>query len=149
MKIQVKIRKGEVPLEENLQKKMTKEYDSWKEGILDKARNLKDLKELRKLMYSLGEDFEWTESTGRWLTKAKPYEIICINIRVPGLEPQTERYSLYGILAFSKAIIKAYDHLGDLERVILEKRKGHFYAWSEVGHGYTEKWPEYFPDVQS
>jgi len=149
MKIHVKIRKGEVPLEENLQKKMTKEYESWKEGILDKARNLKDLKELRKLMYTLGEDFEWTESTGRWLTKAKPYEIICINIRVPGLEPQTERYSLYGILAFSKAIIKSYDHLGDLERVILEKRKGHFYAWSEVGHGYTEKWPEYFPDVQS
>ena len=149
LKIQVKIRKGEFPLEGNLQKKMTEEYESWKEDILKKARNLKDLKELRRLMNSLGEDFEWTESTGRWLAKAKPYEIICVNIRVPGLEPQTERYALYGILAFSKAILKAYDHLGDLERVILEKRNGHFYAWSEVGHGYTEKWPEYFPEVQS
>lgn len=149
MKIKVKIRKGEFALEGDLQKQMSEEYESWKEDILNKARNLKDLKELRKLMYSLGEDFEWTESTGRWLTKAKPYEIICVNIRVPGLEPQTERYTLYGILAFSKAILKAYDHLGDLERVILEKRDGHFYAWSEVGHGYTEKWPEYFPDIKS
>jgi len=149
MKIRVKIRKGEFSLEKKLQKEMTEEYESWKQEILEKARNIQDLKELRKLMYSLGKDFEWTESTGRWLTEAKPYEIICINIRVPGLEPQTERYTLYGILAFSKAAIKSYDHLGDLERVILEKRNGHFYAWSEVGHGYTEKWPEYFPNTSS
>ena len=153
MKIRVKIRKGEFSLEKKLQKEMTEEYETWKQEILEKARGIKDLKELRKLMYSLGEDFEWTESTGRWLTEAKPYEIICVNIRVPGLEPQTERFTLYGILAFSKAMIKSYDHLGDLERVILEKRsvksKEHFYAWSEVGHGYTEKWPEYFPDVHS
>ncbi|MHA1651439.1 MAG: hypothetical protein ACTSYB_14715 [Candidatus Helarchaeota archaeon] len=154
MKIRVKIRKGELPLEKNLQKRMTEEYESWKQEILAKARNIKDLKELRQFMYSLGDDFDWIESTGRWLERAKPYEIICVNIRVPGLETlknglRTERFTLYGILAFSKAIIDAYDHLGDLERVIVEKRDGHFYAWSTVGHGYVEKWPEYFPNTQS
>lgn len=154
MKIRVKIRKGELPLEEDLQKKMTEGYESWKEEILAKAHTVKDLKELRKLMYTLGDDFDWIESTGRWLEKAKPYEIICVNIRVPGLETtkdgkRTERFTLYGILAFSKGAIEKYDHLGDLERVIIEKRNGHFYAWSTVGHGYVEKWPEYFPNVES
>ncbi|MFX1296087.1 MAG: hypothetical protein ACFFD2_14710 [Promethearchaeota archaeon] len=154
MKVRVKIRKAELPLEKNLQKRMTKGYESWKGEILQKAHNVKDLKELRKLMYSLGDDFDWIESTGRWLECAKPYEIICINMRVPGLETlkdgtRTERYTLYGILAFSKGAIDKYDHPGDLERVILEKRNGHFYAWSTVGHGYVEKWPEYFPNTHS
>ncbi|HUX99345.1 MAG TPA: hypothetical protein VMV49_07305 [Candidatus Deferrimicrobium sp.] len=154
MKIRVKIRKGELPLEVNLQKKMTEEYEIWKCEILEKARNLKDLKQLRRLMYSLGSDFDWMESTGRWLEKAKPYEIICVNLRIPGLEKledgkRTERYTMYGILAFSKAIVESYDHLGDLERVIIEKRNKHFYAWSTVGHGFVEKWPEYFPDTHS
>ncbi|NVM52783.1 MAG: hypothetical protein HWN66_03700 [Candidatus Helarchaeota archaeon] len=154
MRVRVKIRKGELILEEDLQKKMTDQYQGWKEGILNKARNVKDLKELRKIMYSLGEDFDWIESTGRWLTDAKTYEIICVNIRVPGLEilkngKRAERYTLYGILAFSKAMIESYDHLGDLERVIVEKRDGHFYAWSTVGHGYVEIWPEYFPNTNS
>ena len=154
MKIRVKIRKGELPLEVDLQRKMTEGYESWKGEILSKARNIKDLKELRKLVYSLGDDFDWIESTGRWLEGAKPYEIICVNLRLPSLEKlengtRAERYTLYGILAFSKAIIDEYDHLGDLERVIIEKRNEHFYAWSTVGHGYVEKWPEYFPDTHS
>jgi hypothetical protein len=145
---------GEQPLEEDLQKKMTEGYQDWKAKILSKARSVKDLRELRKLMYQLGDDFDWIESTGRWLDEAKLYEIICVNIRVPGLEKmengqRTERYTLYGILCFSKAMIKSYDHLGDLERVITEKRDGHFYAWSTVGHGYVEKWPEYFPNTNS
>ncbi|MHA1276074.1 MAG: hypothetical protein ACTSQI_16485 [Candidatus Helarchaeota archaeon] len=154
MKIRVKIRKAELYLEINLQRKMTEGYESWKKEILQKARNVKDLKELRKLMYTLGDDFDWIESTGRWLEDAKPYEIICVNIRVPGLEvlkdgTRPERYTLYGILAFSKAIIEKYDHLGDLERVITERRNKLFYAWSTVGHGYVEKWPEYFPNTSS
>lgn len=154
MKIRAKIRMGELPLEEELQKKMAEGYHDWKEKILKKARGVKDLKELRELMYSLGDDFDWVESTGRWLGEAKPYEIICVNIRVPGLErlknrKRTERYTLYGILSFSKAMIHSYDHLGDLERVIIEKRDNHFYAWSTVGHGYVEKWPEYFPNISS
>ncbi|MHA1263797.1 MAG: hypothetical protein ACTSRS_01035 [Candidatus Helarchaeota archaeon] len=154
MKVRAKIRMGEKALEADLQKKMAEGYEDWKKEILEKARNIKDLKELRKLMYQLGEDFDWIESTGRWLDEAKPYEIICVNIRVPGLEKlkngeRTERYTLYGILSFSKAMIKSYDHLGDLERVIVEKRDGHFYAWSTVGHGYVEKWPEYFPNTYS
>ena len=154
MKIKAKIRMGELELEKDLQKKMTEGYQDWKEEILNKARNIKDLKELRKLMYSLGDDFDWMESTGRWLDEAKPYEVICVNLRVPGLEilkdgKRSERYTLYGILCFSKAMVKSYDHLGDLERLIVEKRNGHFYAWSTVGHGYVEKWPEYFPDTHS
>ena len=154
MKVRAKVRKGEITLEEDLQQRMTEGYEDWKEKILKKARNVQDLKELRQLMYSLGEDFDWTESTGRWLTGAKSYEVICVNIRVPGLEilkngRRAERYTLYGILSFSKAMIDSYDHLGDLERVIIEKRDGHFYAWSTVGHGYVEKWPEYFPNIHT
>jgi len=154
MKIKAKIRMGELELEKDLQKKMTIGYQDWKEKILNKARNIKDLKELRKLMYSLGDDFDWNESTGRWLDEAKPYEVICVNLRVPGLEilkdgKRSERYTMYGILCFSKAMVKSYDHLGDLERLIIEKRNGHFYAWSTVGHGYVEKWPEYFPETHS
>jgi hypothetical protein len=154
MKIRVKIRKAELNLEIDLQQQMTEGYECWKQEILQKARNVRDLKELRKLMYTLGDDFDWIESTGRWLEDAKPYEIVCVNLRLPGLEvlkdgTRPERYTLYGILAFSKAIIEKYDHLGDLERVITEKRNGHFYAWSTVGHGYVEKWPEYFPSTHS
>lgn len=154
MKVRAKIRMGELALEKDLQKQMTEGYQDWKEQILEKARSVKDLKELRKLMYQLGDDFDWIESTGRWLDNAKPYEIICVNLRFPGLERmsdgnRTERFTLYGILAFSKAMIKSYDHLGDLERVIIEKREGHFYAWSTVGHGYVEKWPEYFDKTNS
>ncbi len=95
-----------------------------------------DLTELRELITSLGDDFEWEERTHRWLMDSKPYDFVCVNMRMAGLDLNKERYCFWGIMSFSKAPVERFDHLGDLERVIFEKNENNeFNALSTIIHG--------------
>ncbi|NVM02449.1 MAG: hypothetical protein HWN67_08940 [Candidatus Helarchaeota archaeon] len=101
-----------------------------------KLLKTRDLTELRQLITSLGDDFDWEERTHRWLMDSKPYDFVCVNMRMAGLDLNKERYCFWGIMSFSKAPVEKFSHLGDLERVIFEKDENNeFNALSTILHG--------------
>ncbi|MHA1380259.1 MAG: hypothetical protein ACTSRG_17935 [Candidatus Helarchaeota archaeon] len=114
-----------------------------------KLQETGDLTQLRKLVQDLGPDFEWEETTSRWLKDSKPYDFVCVNMRMAGLDLKKERYSFWGIMSFSKAPVQTFDHLGDLERVIFEKdENNHFTAYSTIIHGVLDQLPEKIGDYK-
>ncbi|MHA1268598.1 MAG: hypothetical protein ACTSPY_02320 [Candidatus Helarchaeota archaeon] len=144
MKIRIKIPRRNLIKEDDFKDRVKEQYLEWKEELLNKAKNVKDLKELRNIIDELGRDnFDWETTIGDWLEKSKPYEIVCIVIRLPGLKKGHERYSIYGILSFSKGMTDSFDHTGDLERLVyIKNEKGNYFSYSTVGHGYLELFPE-------
>jgi len=143
MKIRVKLNKEDYKDEVISKEKIEEAHKKKEEHILQKAKGVKDLKELRELMGELGENFEWEESTSRWLKESKPFEFVCINMKCPGLDVYKQRYIFWGVMAFSKAPVEALDHLGDLERILFEKDMlGRVYAMSTVMHGFLNQFWE-------
>ncbi|MHA1830706.1 MAG: hypothetical protein ACTSWR_04165 [Candidatus Helarchaeota archaeon] len=144
MKIKVKIPRRDLTREDKFQERVKEEYIKWKNNLLNRAKNIKDLKELRKIFDELDKNqFDWDSAAGGWLESSEPYEIVCIAIRLPGLKENYERYSIYGILSFSKGLTDSFDHTGDLERLVYVKdEKGNYFSYSTVGHGYLELFPE-------
>jgi hypothetical protein len=62
---------------------------------------------------------------------------------MPGLSKQKTRYVLYGIMAYSKGFTSQFDHLGDKERIIIERdnETGRMLSWSTTGHGAMDLLP--------
>lgn len=144
MKIKIKIPRRDLIKETDFKKKVESHYLQWKEGLLEKAKNVKDLKELRKIFDELDKNqFDWDSTTGQWLEISEPYDIICITIKLPGLKKDHKRYVIYGILSFSKGLTDSFDHMGDLERLLyIQDNNGNYFAYSTIGHGYLELFPE-------
>ncbi|NHI93572.1 MAG: hypothetical protein EAX96_13880 [Candidatus Lokiarchaeota archaeon] len=144
MKIRVKLNKLDYKEELVSKEKMEEAHKKKEDEIIKKVKDIKDLTELRKLYDELGDNFEWEESTSRWLKGSRPYEFVCINMKCPGLEPNKERYILWGVMAFSKAPVEQLDHLGDLERVLFERniKTNEFNAMSTVVHGFLNQFWE-------
>ncbi|MFX1449440.1 MAG: hypothetical protein ACFFCM_01275 [Promethearchaeota archaeon] len=143
MNVKVKLTKLDYLKELASQKAITKSARRQQRLKLQKAKEVGtkllevgDLTELRELITSLGDDFEWEERTSRWLMDSKPYDFVCVNMRMAGLDLNKERYCFWGIMSFSKAPVERFDHLGDLERVIFEKDENNiFNALSTIIHG--------------
>jgi len=155
MNVKVKITKLDYLRELSSQVSITKAAERHEREKIKKVKEIGkklqdtgDLRELRQLLYEIGEDFEWEESTFQWLKKSKPYDFVCINMRMAGLEQKKERYCFWGVMSFSKAPVERFDHLGDLERVVFEKNeKNEFMVLSTILHGvldlYWEKIGKY------
>ena len=144
MKVRVKLNKEDYKEEQISKERMEEAHKKKEEEILAKAKNVKDLTELRKLYDELGDKFEWEESTSRWLKESRPYEFVCINMKCPGLEPNKERFIFWGVMAFSKAPVEELDHLGDLERILFERniKTKETNAMSTVVHGFLNQFWE-------
>ncbi|MCF2136482.1 MAG: hypothetical protein K9W43_04495 [Candidatus Thorarchaeota archaeon] len=151
MKIRLKIDRLWLELEKKSMKKLLDKYKLWEAHTLEKAKRAKDLRSLRELYYELGDRWEWDQVTGEWLSKGAPLDAIALFLRMPGLEPDKERYVLYAVMAYSKGFTDQFDHLGDKERVILERdlSTGKVVVWSTTGHGAMDLQPtdvsEYAP----
>jgi len=123
--------------------RLRRRYQSWEESTLKTAKEAKDLRSLRELFYSLGDRWEWDQTTGAWLAEGKPLETIGLVLRMPGLKPDTERRVLYAVMAYSKGFTAQFDHLGDKERIIIEQntKTGRISCWSTTGHGAMDLFP--------
>lgn len=150
MKVKVKVSEEEWKEEKDSQERLLELYKDREEKIVQRVKNISDLKDLREIISELGDDFEWEESTTRWLKKSEPFEFACLNMRVPGLEPLKERFIFWGIMAFSAAPVARFDHLGDLERILfeLDKEKGMLWACSTVAHGFLNQFWEKIGEYQ-
>ncbi|TFG08602.1 hypothetical protein EU538_06805 [Candidatus Thorarchaeota archaeon] len=124
-------------MERRSMERMKQDFKSWEAETLRKAREADDLRSLREVFYQLGDRWEWDQATGAWLSSGQPLDTIGLVLRMPGLEPQKERYVLYAVMAYSKGFTNQFDHLGDKERIIIEhdKESGSLQAWSTTGHG--------------
>jgi hypothetical protein len=62
---------------------------------------------------------------------------------MPGLNPNKERYVVYAVMAYSKGLTNQFDHLGDKERIIIERdiKTGQIQCWSTTGHGLMDLFP--------
>jgi len=144
MRVKAKVSEEEWKEERKSQERLRELYKKEEEKIISRVKNITDLHDLREIISELGDDFEWQESTSRWLKESGPFEFACLNMRVPGLEPHKERYIFWGIMAFSAAPVAKFDHLGDLERILfeLDKKKGEVRAFSTVVHGFLNQYWE-------
>ncbi len=137
MKVRMKVDSQWLGKERRSMEKMKQDYKSWEAETLQKAREADDLRSLRDVFYQLGDRWEWDQATGSWLSSGQPLDTIGLVLRLPGLEPQKQRYILYAVMAYSKGFTNQFDHLGDKERIIIEldKESGTIQAWSTTGHG--------------
>lgn len=137
MKVRLRIDAQWLDAETKGMARLRKGYQSWEESTLKTAKEAKDLRSLRELFYSLGDRWEWDQTTGAWLAEGKPLETIGLVLRMPGLKPDTERRVLYAVMAYSKGFTAQFDHLGDKERIIIEQntKTGRISCWSTTGHG--------------
>ncbi len=142
MKMLLKTNERALRTEKYSADKIRRDYEYWQEQTLRRAREAADLRQLRDLFYQLGDRWEWQQTTGTWLSKGTSLESVGLVIRAPGLLPARERYILYIIMAYSKGAIGKFDHLGDKERVIIERdmATGHLRVWSTAGHGALDLW---------
>ncbi|TFF92892.1 hypothetical protein EU546_06975 [Candidatus Thorarchaeota archaeon] len=124
-------------MERSSMQRMKQDYKSWEAETLRKAKEAEDLRSLREVFYQLGDRWEWDQATGAWLSSGQPLDTLGLVLRMPGLEPEKERYVLYAVMAYSKGVTCQFDHLGDKERIIIEhdKESGTLEAWSTTGHG--------------
>ncbi|MGD9381683.1 MAG: hypothetical protein PVI03_04490, partial [Candidatus Thorarchaeota archaeon] len=137
MKVKLKIETQWLDLERKSMMKMQEKYKSWEKETLKKARDAKDLRGLREVFYELGDRWEWDQTTGAWLEGGEPLDTVGLVMRMPGLQENKERYIVYAVMAYSKGLTSKFDHLGDKERVIIERdvESGHIACWSTTGHG--------------
>ena len=122
---------------------MMMDYKAWERETLQKAKDAQDLSDLREVFYQLGDRWEFDQATGAWLGKGEPLDTVGLILRMPGLEPNKERFVLYAVMAYSKGFTQNFDHLGDKERVIVERdsKSGKLSAWSTTGHGAMDLFP--------
>ncbi|MGY5876848.1 MAG: hypothetical protein RTU30_13955, partial [Candidatus Thorarchaeota archaeon] len=143
MKVKLKVDPRWLKLEQRSMSKMKKDYETWSAETLRKAQDAKDLRSLREVFYQLGDRWEWDQTTGDWLSKGEPLDAVGLILRMPGIEPNKERFVVYAVMAYSKGLTDQFDHLGDKERIIIERdtETGKMLAWSTTGHGAMDIWP--------
>ncbi|MHA2213754.1 MAG: hypothetical protein ACW992_11400, partial [Candidatus Thorarchaeota archaeon] len=143
MKAKFKIDEQWLEKERRSMSKIERDYKDWEVETLQKAKEAKDLRSLREVFYQLGDRWEWDQATGAWLASGEPLDTVGMILRVPGLEEDRERYIVYTVLAYSKGALDEFDHLGDKERVIIEKNTstGEIVVWSTTGHGSMDLFP--------
>ncbi|MFW9943546.1 MAG: hypothetical protein ACFFB7_00960 [Candidatus Sifarchaeia archaeon] len=143
MKVKLKIEEQWLELERQSMQKMLDEYRAWEQKTLKKAREAEDLGRLRDVFYELGDRWEWSHTAGAWLSTGEPLDTVGLVIRMPGLVPNKERYVVYAVMAYSKGFRDKFDHLGDKERIIIERDldTGQILCWSTSGHGAMDVFP--------
>ncbi|MFW9919237.1 MAG: hypothetical protein ACFFED_06545 [Candidatus Thorarchaeota archaeon] len=143
MKVKLKVESKWLELEKKSMFKMRKDYEKWESETLRKAKEAQDLRSLRDVFYQLGDRWEWDQTTGAWLADGEPLDTVGIILKMPGFSQTKERYVLYGIMAYSKGFTNKFDHLGDKERIIIERdtATGRMLSWSTTGHGAMDLLP--------
>ncbi len=142
MRVRFKVNKYWLVKELEYLKKAAVKYKQWEQEVLQKAKEASDLRGLRKVLYEMGERWEWKTSTGEWLLERKPFDNVCIAFKVPSPIEGSQRFIVYVIMAFSKGATEKFDHLGDKERIIIEQDKdGEIKVWSTIGHGAVDLKP--------
>jgi len=151
MKVKLKIEEQWLELERKSMKKMLGEYKAWEQKTLKKAREAEDLRGLRDVFYKLGDRWEWSQTAGAWLSTGEPLDTVGLVIRMPGLVPNKERYAVYAVMAYSKGFTDKFDHLGDKERIIIERDvdTGQILCWSTSGHGAMDVFPVDISSLES
>ncbi|UCH05022.1 MAG: hypothetical protein JSW05_02365 [Candidatus Thorarchaeota archaeon] len=151
MKVKLKIEEQWLELERQSMQKMLDEYKAWEQKTLKKAREAEDLRGLRDVFYELGDRWEWSQTAGAWLSAGEPLDTVGLVIRMPGLVPNKERYVVYAVMAYSKGFTDKFDHLGDKERIIIERDvdTGQILCWSTSGHGAIDVFPVDLSTLQS
>ncbi len=144
MKVKLKVESRWLDFERESMDRLRQKYEFWQRETLEKAKKAADLRTLREVFYELGDRWEWNQTTGDWLTSGEPLDTIGLVLRMPGLKEGKERYVVYGILAYSKGFTNQFDHLGDKERIIIERdlETGEMICWSTTGHGAANLFPE-------
>ena len=137
MKVRFKVDDQWLEVERKSMKKMKRDYESWAESTLQKAKDAQDLRALREVFYQLGDRWEWDQATGAWLSSGDPLDAVAFILRLPGFQPNKERYIVYAVMAYSKGLTDQFDHLGDKERIIIERDldTNRMLSWSTTGHG--------------
>jgi hypothetical protein len=137
MKAKLKVDRQWLELEKSSLSKMKKDYEDWTAKTLQKAKDAQDMRQLRELFYQLGDRWEWDQATGEWLSSGEPLDAVGLILRMPSLKPNKERFVVYLIMAYSKGLTDQFDHLGDKERIIIERdtETGTMVCWSTTGHG--------------
>ncbi|MBD3158079.1 MAG: hypothetical protein GF309_04760 [Candidatus Lokiarchaeota archaeon] len=140
MKVKLKIDQKWLSVERSSMEKMKRDYETWATRTLEKAKAAEDLSRLREVFYELGDRWEWDQATGEWLSSGEPLDAVGLVLRLPGIEKGKERYAVYAVMAYSKGLTDQFDHLGDKERVIIERNleTNHFKCWSTTGHGMVD-----------
>ncbi len=143
MKVKLKVESKWLELERKSMSKMKHSYEEWERETLKKAKDASDLRDLRKVFYELGDRWEFNQATGAWLAGSEPLDTIGFILRMPGLKPNKERFVVYAVMAYSKGLTDQFDHLGDKERIIIERdvKTGHLQGWSTTGHGSMDLFP--------
>jgi hypothetical protein len=143
MKVKLKIETKWLELERKSMSKMMMDYKAWERETLQKARDAQDLGDLREVFYQLGDRWEFDQATGAWLGSGEPLDAVGLILKMPGLESNKDRFVLYAFMAYSKGFTQSFDHLGDKERVIVERdsKSGKLSAWSTTGHGAMDLFP--------
>ncbi|NWF96604.1 MAG: hypothetical protein HXY34_10735 [Candidatus Thorarchaeota archaeon] len=143
MKARLKVDSQWLELEKKSMAKMRQAYERWQSETLQRAKDAKDLRSLRELFYEMGDRWEWDQATGSWLSKTSEIEMVGLVLRMPGLDENKERFVIYLVMAYSKGVTSAFDHLGDKERIIIEQdlRQGSLRVWSTTGHGAMDLFP--------
>ncbi|TFG27398.1 hypothetical protein EU528_12940 [Candidatus Thorarchaeota archaeon] len=143
MKVKLKVESKWLDLERKSMSKMKRSYEDWERETLQKAKDASDLRDLRKVFYELGDRWEFDQATGAWLAGSEPLDTIGLILRMPGLRPNKERYVVYAFMAYSKGLTQQFDHLGDKERIIVERdvKSGNIQCWSTTGHGSMDLFP--------
>ena len=151
MKVKLKIEEQWLELERQSMQKMLDEYKAWERKTLKKAREAEDLRGLRDVFYELGDRWEWSQTAGAWLSNGEPLDAVGLVIRIPGLVPNKERYVVYAVMAYSKGFTDKFDHLGDKERIIIERDTdtGQILCWSTSGHGAIDMFPVDLSSLES
>ena len=143
MKVKLKIETQWLELERKSMSKMKRDYEEWERDTLKKAKDAQDLRSLREVFYQLGDRWEFDQATGAWLAEGEPLDMVGLVRMMPGLEPIKERFVLYTVMAYSKGFTQQFDHLGDKERIIVERdtKTGKLSVWSTTGHGAMDLFP--------
>lgn len=151
MKVKLKVESKWLELERKSMFKMRKDYEKWESETLRKAKEALDLRSLREVFYQLGDRWEWNQTTGAWLADGQPLDTVGLILKMPGFSSTKERYVLYGIMAYSKGFTNQFDHLGDKERIIIERdtTTGRMLSWSTTGHGAMDLLPTELTMFQS
>ncbi|MFW9793735.1 MAG: hypothetical protein ACFFEE_05515, partial [Candidatus Thorarchaeota archaeon] len=143
MKVKLKIESKWLELERKSMSRMMKEYKAWEQETLQKAKDAQDLGALREVFYQLGDRWEFDQATGAWLGSGEPLDAVGFILKIPGLEQNKDRFVVYAVMAYSKGFTQNFDHLGDKERVIVERdtNSEKLSAWSTTGHGAMDMFP--------
>ncbi|MHA2066853.1 MAG: hypothetical protein ACXABY_20990 [Candidatus Thorarchaeota archaeon] len=143
MRVKLKIETQWLDLERKSMMRMQDRFKSWEQETLKKARDAKDLRSLREVFYELGDNWEWDQTTGAWLSGGEPLDTVGLVLRMPGLDENKERFVVYAVMAYSKGLTNKFDHLGDKERIIIERdtKTGQLSCWSTTGHGAVDIFP--------